>query len=237
MTSPQLFSTITTFLLNFVLVNALSGPSNMNVGNIYGISNPNQTSIKQFSTNFSEISPNKVEYFDVYSPPISTRYGEVYWTMMDSVTLPDDIVQRFQGKTISIVGYETDQVFHNNDNGNSNTNSKDISVPITWSYNHHYEAWLLSSKSRIENLSSEELESGDWGINNHGAKQTWRIVPDITTTNNDNIPLTQFFSEGNGGESRGSFHGYASNMAQLLYSPNYFHIQPMRYQPKFDVVD
>ena len=45
--------------------------SNMN-GDIYGISNPDQNSKTQFSTVYSNIN-SKYEYFDVYSPPISTR--------------------------------------------------------------------------------------------------------------------------------------------------------------------
>ena len=31
----------------------------------------------------------------VYSPPISTKYSEVYWTMMDPVELDKDLVARF----------------------------------------------------------------------------------------------------------------------------------------------
>ena len=38
------------------------------------------------------------------------RYGEVYWTMMDSVPLDPDLVARFKDKTMAIVGYESDQV-------------------------------------------------------------------------------------------------------------------------------
>jgi len=70
--------------------------SNMN-GDIYGISNPNISSAKQFSTKFQEINDFN-EYFDVYSPPISSKYGDVYWTMMDPVTLPDTIIKRFNNK-------------------------------------------------------------------------------------------------------------------------------------------
>jgi hypothetical protein len=51
-------------------------------------------------------------YFEVYSPLISTRYGQVFWTVMDPTPLPPDIVKRFNGKTLSIVGYESDQVSH-----------------------------------------------------------------------------------------------------------------------------
>ena len=38
------------------------------------------------------------------------RYGEVYWTMMDSVPLDSQVVERFNGKIMAIVGFEVDQV-------------------------------------------------------------------------------------------------------------------------------
>ena len=36
------------------------------------------------------------------------------------------------------------------------------------------------------------------------------------------------FSEGNGGESRKSFHGYPKGYAQLIQSPDSWHITPMQ---------
>ncbi len=77
---------------------------NMN-GNVYGISNPNVSEYPQFPTEFSKINTSS-EYFDVYSPPITSKYAEVYWTMMPAVPLPENIVKRFDGKMIAIVGYE-----------------------------------------------------------------------------------------------------------------------------------
>ena len=44
------------------------------------------------------------KYIFIYS-----RYGEVYWTMMDPVPLDPDLVARFKDKTMAIVGYESDQ--------------------------------------------------------------------------------------------------------------------------------
>ena len=67
-----------------------------------------------------------VEYFDVYSPVINSKYSEVYWTMMDPVPLDQEIIDKFKGKTLAIVGYETDQVMR--------TASGDVSVPITHAY-------------------------------------------------------------------------------------------------------
>ncbi len=42
------------------------------------------------------------------------------------------------------------------------------------------------------------------------------------------VPSSQWFSEGNGGESRKSFHGYPKGYAQLIGSPDSWHITPMQ---------
>ena len=191
--------------------------SNMN-GDIYGISNPDILSSNQFSTKFLEIN-NSSEYFDVYSHPITSRYGDVYWTMMQPVLLPNNIVKRFNNKVIAIVGYEVDQVFIEN--------GKDISVPITWTYNHHYEAYLTNSDSQFVK-ANQSAKDNDWGVYNHGAKKFWDVYSNSSTKLGNGVANTLFFSEGNGGEYRASFHGYPNNYAQLLYSPRYFNLQPMQ---------
>ena len=82
-----------------------------NMNGDYIISNSNPSSATEWSGDYSKYED--VEYFDVYSPPISTKYGEVFWTMMDPVPMDKDLVERFSGKTMAVVGYETDQVsFH-----------------------------------------------------------------------------------------------------------------------------
>ena len=50
------------------------------------------------------------EYFDVYSPELATHYGEVFWTDQGNNPIPQDIIDRFKGKTIAITGYEVDVV-------------------------------------------------------------------------------------------------------------------------------
>lgn len=170
-----------------------------------------------------------VEYFEVYSPPISTKYSEVYWTMMDPVPLNRDLVGRFQGKTMAIVGYESDQVI-------VNEGKSDISVPITHAYNHHFEAYLSGSLSHMKKVEGEEAEEAiNTGMNNHGAPAFYHTFKreDIGDPNADSeIPTSQFFSEGNGGEYRKSFHGYPKGMAQFIESPTTFHIQPMQIDTK-----
>ena len=44
---------------------------------LYHIGNPNLSSKNPYNTEYSKRSDD-VEYFDVYSPPVQTRYGEVY---------------------------------------------------------------------------------------------------------------------------------------------------------------
>ena len=61
-----------------------------------------------FPTNFMDY-PNGVESFDAYHGPINTTYGEVWWTA-SSDNLPPEIVERFDGKVMAIVGIEMDQV-------------------------------------------------------------------------------------------------------------------------------
>ena len=113
---------------------AISFNQNMN-GDIYYISNPNTSAITPFSTNYyQQYFPKSVEYFDVLSDPITSRYGDVYWTVMNPVALPENFVRRFAGHPVSIVGYEMDQYLLDN-----------TSVPITWSYNHHYETYLYGN--------------------------------------------------------------------------------------------
>jgi hypothetical protein len=71
----------------------------------------------------------------------------------------------------------------------------------------------------------------DRGINTHGASSFYHsfIKVDANDPNPESeVPTSQFFSEGNGGEYRKSFHGYPKGMAQFIDSPTSFHIQPMQ---------
>lgn len=202
---------------------AISLP-NLN-GDIYDISNRNYTSNKKFSTNFNDVNKN-AEYFDVYSPPITSKYAETYWTMMAPVLLPQKIIDRFNNKVMAIIGYETDQVFHEQ---SDIYGKNDESVPITWAYNHHYEAYLRNEDTQ---MIKSNRKQNDYGQYNHGAKEIWSVVLNNSyigwKPRQNKYPNNLFFSEANGGEFRASYHGYPKNYAQLIYSPKYFNIQPMQ---------
>lgn len=97
------------FVVTFILSPLTNAGSAQNMNGLYTISNPNPAAPKQFSGDFTTYIEGN-EYFDVYSPEISTVYGQVYWTMMDAVPLPKEIIERFDGKTMAITGYESNQV-------------------------------------------------------------------------------------------------------------------------------
>lgn len=176
----------------------------------YKIANGNSMSDTSFSTDY------EAEFFEVFSPLIRTRYSEVFWTMLE-VPLPDSVQDRLKDKVVAIIGYEADQVKPNGE-----------SVPITYSYNHHYCAWLVNGdkvKFVKEEVSDEAVRMGL----NHGSDHHW--VPQLVEGDDDSnseVPLAHFFSEGNGGESRMSFHGYPKGYAQLIESPTTFKIMPMQ---------
>merc|ERR1712110_9411 len=166
----------------------------------YLLSNANTDSGTKWDSAYAKFE--NVEYFDAYSPVINTKYSEVFWTMMDPVPLDQDLIDKFKGKTMAIVGYETDQV--------RRTPQGDVSVPITDAYNHHYCAYMSGSMSEMRSVQAGEL-ANDHGMNNHGAPAFFLTFKkeDIGDINADSgVPTSQFFSEGNGGEFRKSYHGY-----------------------------
>merc|ERR1719422_2716494 len=72
-------------------------------------------------------------------------------------------------------------------------------------------------------------------MNNHGAPAFFHTFrrEDIGDPNaNSDVPTSQFYSQGNGGEFRKSYHGYPKGYAQLIESPTTFHIQPMQIDTK-----
>eukprot|EP00966_Prymnesium_polylepis_P050771 1175620-Prymnesium_polylepis.1 len=84
---------------------------------------------KTFPTDFKDY-PGGVDYFEVYHGPITSTYGQVWWTSTSN-SLPEDIIQRYDGKAIAIVGLEIDQV--------RKTEHGDVPVPINVAYNHHHD--------------------------------------------------------------------------------------------------
>jgi len=164
------------------------------------------------------------EFFDMYTPEIATHYGEVFWTDMGSQTLPPEIVERFKGKVIAITGYEHDHVMVSPVGQPGAHPEKDVSVPFNWVYNHHYMFWVTGEHSELKKVHAA---SGDPMA--HGAHTKWIGVdrPSAKLRKDTSIPTSSWFSEGNGGESRKSYHGYPKGYAQLVDSPNSWQYKPM----------
>lgn len=194
---------------------------NMNGGGEYLIANHNPNSSRRFETAYPR-RPTE-EFFDVYAGPVSTRYGEVFWQGLPAVPLPEDIVSRFAGKAIAITGYEVDQVMVDNTTKDESTSSgfAEKSVPIYWAYNHHYVSWLKGKHATMV-----ELDGTDTSVIGHPLLMNSVAIDDPNPSSA--IPTSQFFSEGNGGEMRKSYHGYPKGFAQLLDSPTEFVMTPMQ---------
>mmetsp|Transcript_19740 Transcript_19740/g.44426 ORF Transcript_19740/g.44426 Transcript_19740/m.44426 type:complete len:904 (+) Transcript_19740:70-2781(+) len=165
------------------------------------------------------------EYFDVWAPEIATHYAEAFWTSQGNLPLPQSIIDRFEGKVMAITGYEMDQVMVTPTGQPGVNPALDVSVPINWAYNHHYMAWMGGKHSEFREVpvSPQDPES-------HGATTRWLAVdkPSAHLREDTNIPTSQMFSEGNGGESRRSFHGYPNGYAQLIDSPRSWTVTPMQ---------
>jgi hypothetical protein len=185
---------------------------NMN-GFPYEISNPHANG--KWTGEYSTMAGPALEYFDVYSPPITTRYAQVFWTMLAEVPLPADVVARFANSTMAVRGYECNQVMR--------SASGDIPVPISASYNHHHTAYLKSSHAALRRLPATARDA----MFSHGAGEVWKAVdtrPPALRTGPPSVAL----HEGNGGEFRQSFHGFPLGFAQFVQSPTSFQLQPMQ---------
>ena len=130
---------------------ACADMGNMNGG--YELSATPNGRADLFPTNYSDY-PGDVFSFDVLSPVISTLCkssaadssatrelshtrtrrtpparadSQVFWDGLDPVDLPADIVERFDGKGMAIVGFELDQVYEL-------PNGEYASLPMTVAY-------------------------------------------------------------------------------------------------------
>jgi len=165
------------------------------------------------------------EFFDVWGPEIATHYGEVFWTDQRSNPLPAHIVERFKDKVMAITGYEMDQVMVSPVGHPGEHPGKDVSVPINWAYNHHYMWWVTGRHSEIRRVAALP---GDPMAHGGSTMLMAFDTPSAAMRKDTTIPTSQWFSEGNGGESRKSFHGYPNGYAQLVDSPESWHVNPMQ---------
>ena len=184
-----------------------------------------------WSTEFKNY-PGGVEYFEVLAGPVKTTYSEVFWTGLPAVQLPAELVQRFDGKVMAVVGFEADQVRRKGDKDfDGSILKEDVSVPINVAYNHHYGATLVGKGSKMTKMTTAEAMSqleGDKRAMHPGPEPGFVTVPVEYTPSASGIPTSLPFGYSNGGEFRKTYHGLAPPFAQLVESPHEIHISPMQ---------
>lgn len=173
--------------------------------------------------------PGGVEYFEVYSGEITTRYSQVWWSPLNPVDLPNDIVERYKGRGMAIVGFEVDQVRVLED-------GSEVSVPISASYNHHYATVMVGEGAQFVQTNftgpfDPRIKQAYGGkMPSHGLPwdQPQWIVQDKEPKSADGLPTSHLFDGGNGGEYRMSFHGVAPGHALVIGSPTQLQVTPMQ---------
>jgi hypothetical protein len=150
------------------------------------------------------------EFFEMYGHWQNTTYSEVDWHA-DPVPLPAEIVKRFDGKVMAVVGFESQLV-------RENAAGEEELVPTTQLYNHHYSG----------TMSGKHAHRAEWpeGVTpmkgTHGGNVPYYRLDESQRKSGERFPWVSSFSEGNGNEHRNSFKGYAKGFAQLIESPTEF---------------
>jgi len=196
--------------------------SNMN--GFYNLSSTPGSDVSKFPTSYRSY-PGEPEYFEVYSPPITSLYSQVFWTRLPTIDLPADIVDRFKDKTMAVVGFEMDQV--------RRTDDGDVSIPINVAYNHHFESTMIGNGAHFERIEvtgpNDPRVPHTMGHRRPNESEAWIVVPDPEReARAGGAPSSVGFGAANGGEYRKSFHGYAPGYAQLIQAPEQFSITPMQ---------
>jgi hypothetical protein len=158
-----------------------------------------------------------VEYFEIYAGPVNSTYGEVFWSSLPEVKLPDELIARFKGKGMAVVGFEADQV--------RKTPQGDVSVPINVAYNHHYGAMFLGSGSHMEWVPYDPNDNKTKVLT---PRPGWDYIAVEHTPSESGLPTHLPFGYSNGGEYRKTYHGVAPPFAQVIESPNRVSIGPMQ---------
>ena len=83
---------------------------------------------------------------------------------------------------------------------------------------------MTGAHSKMVEVMRDPFDTSD-----HGAPMRWVAIdlPSAANRSDVSIPTKQMFSEGNGGESRKSFHGYPRGFAQLIESPQTWQVGSM----------
>jgi hypothetical protein len=168
------------------------------------------------NTKFSEY-PGGLEYFEVHLGPMTTLYSQVWWKSVPAISLPADLIKRFEGKGMAVVGYETDAV--------RKTPQGDVSVPINMAYNHHHDAYITGKHSKMEKVRYDPLDLTIPPMARSDPE--FLTVPVETSPSPNGLPTSLHLADGNGGEYRKSYHGFPAPVAYVIDSPQSVYCNPM----------
>ena len=156
-------------------------------------------------------------YFTVDSPSFKSRYSQVVWHNLGTVPLPADVVKEYDGKVMSVTGWEVDVL-----RGGAKNGTVEEHVPCYESYNHHYGASLVGKGTDLTVLPPDPKEPIR---NTHGGPRH------IFTPNehaSGKYPTHQSFAEHNGNEARQTLHYMAKGYGTPIESPTGFSFTPMQ---------
>ncbi len=152
-------------------------------------------------------------FFTVDTPKFKSQYSQVVWHSLGPTPLPADVVKKFDGKVMSVTGWEVDVL--------RDVNGTATPVPCYESYNHHYGGALQGKGADLQILE----ESDDEPMIGHGG-------PRMVFTNNEhasgNYPTHQSFAEHNGNEARQTLHWMPKGYGTPVESPTAFVFTPMQ---------
>jgi|EP01047_Picozoa_sp_COSAG01_P023257 hypothetical protein len=184
--------------------------------------------MSRFPKSYAEY-PGGAESFEVYSPPITTHYSQVWWKPLAPAPFPDHIVKKYAGKGMAIVGWEIDQV-----RKGAGPNGEDVSVPISASYNHHYGVTMIGASARFKEVQLEgpdDPRAREFMANGHGGPIPWEqthYAVEQMKPSASGQPVKVRATSSNGGEYRRSFHGFPPGYALVVDSPTHVQTTPMQ---------
>lgn len=176
------------------------------------------------------------DYFEVYSPVYTSKYGQVNWNGF-SIALPQEIIKAWDGKTMAITGYEFDAVrsvggvdapCNNNVTAHSTCNT--TSVPAWEQYNHHYGNSVSGKgvafiKDPVPKFAHEfDPVTHMMGFDGYKFVST---EPGKLGAKPGKLTSTGGLPMGNGAESRKTFHFFPPGYGALVGSPTTTEIRPM----------
>ena len=165
------------------------------------------------------------EFFEVLSPPITSRYAQVVWRALEPVALPDAIVERYANATIAITGYEVDVV---RGDALASVPSYELCVRTLVSSLSFFGRSLFCRHHHYTNFLRALARLADGrGPTSATACGACASCARAAATASE-APLVQAFSEHNGNEYRQSYHGLPKGYAQPLFAPAQMIFAPMQ---------